>query len=256
MTPQAADVESIERATLAAVAPTHVEHLPGWLLPMDTGTVGRARSAVPLSHAPPTRETLEAVIDRYRQHGRVPRLRLPEHEDWAEAHAHLGTLGFQRVQPTLTQTATLDRLLALPSHPGAALDARPNAGWMAMFLGEGFDPVDGASRSQALARAEGTLFASLREQGHTLACGAAAYGHGWLSVHGLRTAQDQRGRGLASALMHVMAQEAQRRGIQRVFLQVDAANASALALYRRLGFQTAWCYAYWHLENPPVSLSC
>lgn len=246
MKPQDADVASIERATLQAVAPTHVEHLPGWLLPMDEGTVGRARSAVPLSHAPPARTMLDTVIDCYGQRGHVPRLRLPEHEDWAPAHQHLQAQGFRREQPTLTQTATLDRLLALPAHTGATLQARPDADWMAMFLGEGFDPVDGASRSRALARAEGTLFASLHEQDSTLACGAAAYGHGWLSVHGLRTRQDQRGRGLASALMRAMADEAQRRGIQRVFLQVDAANLPALALYRRIGFQTAWRYAYWH----------
>lgn len=44
------EVVHIERATLAAVSPQTVEELPGWLLPLDTGTVGRAISAVPLSH--------------------------------------------------------------------------------------------------------------------------------------------------------------------------------------------------------------
>jgi ribosomal protein S18 acetylase RimI-like enzyme len=114
-----------------------------------------------------------------------------------------------------------------------------------MFLGEGLDPVDGASRSKALSRAEGTLFASLRESGQTLACGAACYAEGWLSMHGLRTAAGQRGRGLAGKLIRAMALEAQRRGIDRAFLQVDATNAPALALYRRAGMATAWSYAYW-----------
>jgi ribosomal protein S18 acetylase RimI-like enzyme len=114
-----------------------------------------------------------------------------------------------------------------------------------MFLGEGLDPVDGASRSRALARAVGTRFASLREQGVTRACGAAGFGHGWLGVHGMRTDAARRGRGLASAVMRAMAAEAQQRGIGRVFLQVDAGNAPALSLYQRLGFETAWGYAYW-----------
>jgi N-acetylglutamate synthase len=35
-------VENIERATLAAVSPEAVHELPGWLLPFDMGTVGRA----------------------------------------------------------------------------------------------------------------------------------------------------------------------------------------------------------------------
>ena len=32
-----------------------------------------------------------------------------------------------------------------------------------------------------------------------------------------------------------------------MFLQVDGANAPALALYRRAGMTTAWSYAYWRL---------
>lgn len=247
MKPADADVEAIERATLSAVSPERVEARPGWLLPMDGGTVGRARSAVPLSHRPlADLAVLDAVADTYRMHGFVPRFRLPDTGAWGAAHAHLAARGFERVQPTLTQTAPVQALLGLNPHPGVALDGQPDAAWLAMFLGEGLDPVDGASRSQALARAQGTLFASLREGGRTLASGAASYGFGWLSVHGMRTALDQRGRGLASAVMRAMADEAQRRGIARVFLQVDAENAPALSLYRRIGFETAWPYVYWH----------
>ena len=36
-----------------------------------------------------------------------------------------------------------------------------------------------------------------------------------------------------------------------VFLQVDAANTPALALYRRAGFVTAWTYEYWRKINSP-----
>ncbi|MCU0925072.1 MAG: GNAT family N-acetyltransferase, partial [Hydrogenophaga sp.] len=138
-----------------------------------------------------------------------------------------------------------------PDVDGVSLDARPDAAWMAMFLGEGLDPVDGASRSQALSRARGTLFASLREGGQTLACGAACFAQGWLSMHGLRTAARQRGRGLAGRLIRAMALEAQRHGIDRAFLQVDGSNAAALALYRRAGMATAWSYAYWR-QTPAV----
>jgi hypothetical protein len=44
------DIESLERATLDAVAPETVESLPGWLFPIDRTTIGRAISAVPLRH--------------------------------------------------------------------------------------------------------------------------------------------------------------------------------------------------------------
>ena len=246
MTLSATDIASIERATLTAVAPERVEAIEGWLLPMDRGTVGRAHSAVPLHHGVHAPVLIDTIARRYRDAGLRPVFRLPDLSSFEALRPVLTAQGFQREQPTLTQTGALKGLFQLASDAGGvSLDSRPDASWMAMFLGEGLDPVDGASRSRALSRAEGTLFASLREGGQTLACGAACYAHGWLSVHGLRTAASQRGRGLAGRLIRAMALEAQRRGIARVFLQVDGANAPALALYRRAGMETAWTYAYW-----------
>ncbi|HEX5739497.1 MAG TPA: GNAT family N-acetyltransferase, partial [Hydrogenophaga sp.] len=129
------------------------------------------------------------------------------------------------------------------------LHTKADAQWMAMFLGPGLDPVDGASRARALSRALNTLFASVQEAGRTVASGAAAFGHGWLSVHGMRTHADSRGQGLARRVLVTMAEEAQRRGVGKVFLQVDAGNAAALALYRRAGMVTAWHYSYWRLAD-------
>lgn len=240
------DIESIERATLSAVAPERIESQDGWLLPMDPGTVGRAHSAVPLHHRFHDPSLIGEIVRRYQDAGFRPVFRLPDLPVFDAWWPELVAQGFRREQPTLTQTGSLKGLLALADEADdVSLEPRPDEDWMAMFLGEGLDPVDGAYRSRSLARAEGTLFASLREGGRTLACGAACYSEGWLSMHGLRTAASQRGRGLAGRLIRAMALEAQRRGITRSFLQVDASNASALALYRRGGMSTAWSYAYW-----------
>jgi GNAT superfamily N-acetyltransferase len=248
---RATDVESLERATLQAVAPEAVEILPGWLLPMDSGTVGRAHSAVPLSHEQPEPAVMNAIVKRYEARGFAPVLRLPDISSFHAMHRALQRQGFTRQQPTLTQTARVGDLLAIPAGLPGELAMAPDAAWLAMFLGEGLDPADGASRARSLARASETLFASWREDGQTLACGAASFSHGWLGVHGMRTVAAQRGRGLAGRLLRTMAQEAERRGIERVFLQVDASNAPALSLYRRLGFTTAWPYAYWRRTQPP-----
>jgi N-acetylglutamate synthase len=246
LTLSATDVETIERATLSAVAPERIDGLDGWMLPMDTGTVGRAHSAVPLHHGVHDPALVDHIAQCYRDAGFRPVFRLPDLPSFEPWWPLLTARGFRREQPTLTQTGTLDGLLELAETcDGVSLDPGPDAAWMAMFLGEGLDPVDGASRSKALSRAQGTLFASLRENGQTLACGAACYAQGWLSMHGLRTAASQRGRGLAGRMIRAMALEAQRRGIQRAFLQVDGSNAPALSLYRRAGMGTAWAYAYW-----------
>jgi len=244
MTLLPADIESIERATLAAVAPERVEALPGWLLPMDHGTVGRAHAAVPLFHDPSRIAPWAAVSELYRAAGYRPVLRLPDGAAFAGMRAELAAAGWLRVQPTQVQVAPLAGLLDADTST-CTLDQRPDAAWMAMFLGEGLDPVDGASRSAALARAQDSRYASLRVDGDTRACGMACFAQGWLSVHGMRTAATHRGQGLATRVLAAMAQEALARGINRVFLQVDASNAPAVSLYRRLGFVEAWTYAYW-----------
>jgi ribosomal protein S18 acetylase RimI-like enzyme len=239
-------IAAIERATLKAVAPEVIETLPGWLLPMDSGTVGRARSAVPLHHGEPDLTLLATILQCYADRGFSPALRLPETPAFEHYRLALAARGFERSQPTHTQVGRVADLLTLPTGAAVELAAAPDAGWLAMFLGEGLDPVDGASRAASLARASGTCFASLRHaEGQTLASGAASLAEGWLSVHGMRTAAAWRGRGLATQVLCAMALEAQHHHIEQVFLQVDASNTPALKLYQRLGFQTAWTYAYW-----------
>jgi ribosomal protein S18 acetylase RimI-like enzyme len=134
---------------------------------------------------------------------------------------------------------------ALVDKSMADVDDVPDAAWAALFLGEGFDPVDGAHRVALLSRAKGTVFASYRQNGATLAGGAGSFSHGWASVHGMRTAMSHRRGGLAKHVLASLAQTALDRGYDHVFLQVEAENASALALYQQAGFQTAWTYAYW-----------
>lgn len=255
-----ADIESLERATVQAVAPERLDSLPGWLLPMDPGTVGRARSAVPLIHESKDRlaqliQALPAIVLRYEGAGYAPQFRLP---DAATALCDaVAALGFVRVEPTVVMHGRVAGLFGLlrdaGPDPGVQVAHTPDAQWMRMFLGPGLDAVDGAHRARNLARAPNTRYVSLRASGptgDTLACGAASLSHGWLGVHGMRTAQAHRGQGLAARVLAAMANEALAHGVERVFLQVGAGNDAALALYARTGLQVAWPYAYWKRPAP------
>ena len=250
------DIEALERVTVDAVAPDAVVQWPGWLLPMDGGTIGRAHSAVPLSHPQtPQAQTQQAadvasIMAMYLGQGRAPAFRLPDTS--THLHRALEPMGFQRVEPSWVMTGSVTALgqTPLPAQglpPDLQVDAlqHPTPGWQAVFLGPGFDPVDGAHRVRNLSRAPGTVFVSAGLGGETVACGTASFGHGWLGIHGMRTAQVHRGQGLATAVLRAMASQAAQRGVHRVFLQVGAANTAAMALYQRAGLTFAWPYAYW-----------
>jgi ribosomal protein S18 acetylase RimI-like enzyme len=243
MTPQ--DIEALERATVAAVSPQAQEEIVGWLLPFDTGTVGRARSAVPLAHSAPDAAVIEQVESRYAARGLPVMWRLPELAAFDAFAQLLRNRGYQAGKPTHVQTATVARVMTLSPGPFAQTATQPDAGWASVFVGEGFDPIDGASRVATLSRAPGALFASIRDGDETVAAGMGGFSHGWASVHGMRTAQHYRGRGLAGRVLATLAGAAQSRGIERIFLQVEAHNAAALALYKRAGFTIAWTYSYW-----------
>ncbi|MEO5669613.1 MAG: GNAT family N-acetyltransferase [Ramlibacter sp.] len=241
----AADIESIERATVAAVSPRAMEEIPGWLLPFDGGTVGRARSAAPLTHDAPSDDVLRSIAARYATHGLPVMLRLPDISAFGPLRDELRRHGYAAGKPTHVQVASLADVLRVSGGPPALTAPRPDEGWAAVFLGKGFDPVDGASRVATLSHAPDALFASVLDDGATVAAGMASFSHGWSSVHGMRTAQHCRGRGLAGRVMIALAEAAANRGLQRMFLQVEAGNEAAHALYRRAGFTTAWTYSYW-----------
>jgi N-acetylglutamate synthase len=241
-----ADIESIERATIAAVAPTAVDDIHGWLLPFDTGVVGRAKSAVPLRHDFSARAPVFEIERRYASKGLRALFRIAEVDALETTRNELMQLGYGKHKPTLVQVGQARAAGDALSGPAAEISAIADEEWASVFLGEGFDPIEGASRVETLRRARGSLFARVRDQdGKTVAAGVLALGHGWASIHGMRTAQPQRVRAPTTRVVSTLARLALDKGFERIVLQVEAGNTAAQRLYARCGFTTAWSYGYW-----------
>jgi GNAT superfamily N-acetyltransferase len=245
-----ADIETIERATLAAVAPQEVLEMEGWLLGLDPGSIRRAASAVPLAHdLPADPHILDQVEAAYAARGLEPAFRLADGPGLEPIRTELARRGYESQQSTLVKIAPVEAVRAVTDLAPAEIAERPDAAWAAVFLGEGFDPIDGACRVKALSRSPGARFGMVRDGGRTIAVGCGAYGHGWASFHGMRTGLSRRGEGLAGRVLAGLADEARTRGIERAFLQVEKKNTPARVLYRRAGFEQAWRYLYW--SRPP-----
>jgi len=239
------DVEAIERATASAVSPDAVEELDGWLLAFDSGSVNRAKSAAPLQHAAFDGAMVGKIEARYAARGLTPLFRIPTLDCAEGLRCELRLRGYSSERSTLVLVGTASAMRAISADPLAEIATAPDAAWVALFLGEGFHAVDGADRVARLSHARYSLYASVRDTEKTVAVGVAAFSHDWASVHGMRTTPAFRGRGLAGKVLAGLAEAATARGFEQCFLQVEAGNAAALALYRRAGFATAWCYEYW-----------
>lgn len=236
-------IAAIERATASAVAPERVVELPGWLVCLDAGAIGRAKSAVPLTHTLGA-DRIGEIESLYRDAGRAALFRVAEAEGLGGLRTALAQGGYLASTPTWVATAETRAVMERAPAGPVELAAAPPPGWGQVFMGPGFDPQEGAQRVAALSRSPGAAFAALRAGPEIVAVGVAAFGHGWASVHGMRTKADQRGRGLASLILGALAREALSRGYAQMFLQVEDPNP-ARALYRRLGFMEQWRYQYW-----------
>src|SRR5688572_17117657 len=152
----AADIEALERATVEAVAPPEVAEIGPWLVPLDDGTIGRAKSAVPLVHDTDA-SCLDAAEAAFRQRGLNPAFRLAEVQGLKGVTADVARRGYHSEQPTLVMTATATSVAELAA-PFADLLDHPDEAWGEVFLGEGFDPVDGAHRVKRLTDSPDALY--------------------------------------------------------------------------------------------------
>lgn len=238
------DIESLEKATLDAVAPSEVGSMPDWLLPYDHGTVGRAISAVPVRHDSVDPSAIPDIEALYAKRGLQARFRIAHVAGLASVEEELRQRGYTAQKPTLTLVGTVDTWPTVATDHVQLSEAATDA-WSSVYLGPDFDPVDGANRVRALARSKCLVYASIANASGVVAAGNGAFSQGWVSLHGLRTVARERGKGHASAMIAAFGAEARARGLNRCFLQVDEDNTNALRLYRALGFEMAWSYRYW-----------
>lgn len=237
---QPGEIESLERSVVGGVAPREVLEIGGWLVPLDDGPIGRRKSAVPLRHDVDV-SALDRIEAAFRARGLTPAFRIAEVGSLAPVREELARRGYSGRQPTVMKVGDVARLAACSARPARILE-RPDDAWKAVFLGDGFDPVEGALRVAALSGSPGALYGAAGET--TCAVGVASVCHGWAGVHGMRTAPAQRGLGHASAILAAFGRELTARGVERVALQVEEANP-ARRIYRRAGLEAVWTYRYW-----------
>jgi predicted GNAT family acetyltransferase len=82
-----------------------------------------------------------------------------------------------------------------------------------------------------------------------VAIGRCVVDGAWAGFSAVEAVPEQRRRGLATLVMAALAARAAEEGAGGAYLQVEADNSAARALYDRLGFTTSHTYHYRRLPQ-------
>jgi GNAT superfamily N-acetyltransferase len=239
--PSTADELALEAVAAQGWQPAETAAVGGWLLRATGGFTSRGNSVLPLrSPGVPLQEALERAGAWYAERGLPLKLQVPT-EARRLLDAELGERGW----PILTETQVLAARLDLLGRDARAatvrLDAEPDDAWLARYRdGAGLHPVARA----LLVRHERVVFASVREGADVLAIGRGVIDQDWLGIAAVEVDPAHRRRGLGSVVMAALWQWGREQGARRSYLQVEADNEPALALYERLGYWHHHAYRY------------
>lgn len=229
------------------------ERMGDWLLRAAEGFTGRANSALAVGDpGRPLADAVEAVRAWYAGLGQRAMIAVPFGMEGpaGELDGLLDDLGWSlRDGPAIVMTA---HPAAIAGRPPSSASARavppvsvadaPGETWLGMYhyRGQELPPV----ARRLLVSAPWQAFASVREDGQTIAIGRVAADAGWAGITAVETDPGHRRRGLASAVTAALATLAVEHGATGLFLQVEDGNAAARTLYEGMGFVGHHRYLY------------
>ncbi|WP_436232677.1 GNAT family N-acetyltransferase [Actinacidiphila alni] len=234
-----ASPEELEAVASRAWPATETEPLGGWALRAAGAFTRRANSAlVDGDPGRPLDEALAYVTGWYGERGTTPYLQVPDGSPYAAA---LADRGWVREADTVVRTAPLAPLTRLPGADAVTLSRTPDAAWLAAYhrtgeLADAALKVVSGGPSVWFATAPGAIGRSVVEGP-------------WALFGAIEVAPEHRRKGLATAVMGALARRAADEGATVAYLQVEADNAAARALYDGLGFTDHHGY---HYRRPPV----
>lgn len=131
---------------------------------------------------------------------------------------------------------------------GVVLAREADEAWLARYQRKGIGEV----ALKVLGGGPSVWFASVPGEGAApAAIGRCVVDGRWAGFAAVEVDPQQRRRGLATVVMAALARRALEEGASAAWLQVEADNAGARALYARMGFGAH--HAYHHYREPEAS---
>ena len=241
------ELARIEEAGLNALQTQQQLFYDGWLLRVSPGNAKRARSVNPYFGSTLVVDRKIAHCERVYAARDLPTLfRITPFSIPSDLDDVLARHGYVLFQPTHVQVAALDRPPEPVADPAIELAAPPIAEFVEEVAAlRGSSPEQRAAHLERLARTPlATRAIVARQDGRTAGCGQVALDGDLAGLYDMVTDAAFRRRGVATMIVAELLSWAWQHGATSAYLQVDAENVPALAVYRRFGFTTAYTYHY------------
>lgn len=234
----------LERDANRAWPAREVVEGPGWVARWSDGVHRRINSATIFADADPV-TAVETITAFYRDRGVPPTVKVPANV----AHPAIDRLLQQRgwLHQAVTQVQAAPTAGAAPD-PATDLELERDRWLTAFAVASGHDATHVAALERILDRIPQAWYAALPVGGEIAAVGLGVPLETRVGIFDVVTRPQDRGRGLASAIVRSLMARAADRDIPEAFLQVGDTNRSAIHLYARIGFTEQ--YRYWYRQDP------
>lgn len=224
------------------------ESVGAWELRAGGGFTNRANSVWPLGPAPlPLPRTLAAVRAWYAERGLPPQVLTMIGDDLDTELAGLGCRAHDAAVLQIAAVGPAIEALVARAHPNVPVSTaeRPQDRWLRLYRA-GTVPAEAKT---ILGSGPRLCYATIYDEhsGEPLSIGRAVLAgetKSWVGLAGIETAPEARRRGLARLVLRTLLQWAAQHGAEHALLEVTSHNDGAMALYRELGFATAYEYHY------------
>jgi N-acetylglutamate synthase len=249
----AASYEELARVCARAWRPVESERLGEWELRAASGFTRRANSVLPLGDPGlPLDGALDVVRRWYGDRGLPAYIQTATGAEGTQEPlcAELERRGWVREVTAELWIGALAPVadLAEAEAGGVVLAREADEAWLARYQRKGIGEV----ALKVLADGPSVWFASVPGEGAApAAIGRCVVDGRWAGFAAVEVDPRQRRRGLATVVMAALARRALEEGASAAWLQVEADNAGARALYAGMGFGAH--HAYHHYREPEAS---
>jgi N-acetylglutamate synthase len=235
----------IEIATAIGWPARHEACIAGWRVFTGLGSVGRVNSTWPLEFdGSDVERAIDAVEAHYLAKGLFPQFKLAsgltKPSDLSER-----LVKRNYIVKNKTLVMTCENSLKPPKQ-FVHISQDANDQFTEVIDETSTDLNDARERSDILTRLPlHSAFGMIENDGKAAAVGLATFTGSSAGIASMRTRLQFRKRGYARSILRAVAATARQSGARTLWLQVEADNAAAIALYKAEGFSTIYSYQTW-----------